>query len=116
MEVVRLELLSDIEAHATEIIKDHGIAQEIAEQAGVAIADFLADHWGGQNVSFPKDYQYKLASRDLQIYRRFNGSNYHTLVKETGMTERGLRKLLDRVHRREQNRLQPRLFDDLPEA
>jgi len=112
MEVLRLELLQDIESHARQIVADHGISQDVAEQVSIAIADFLADHWGGQNISFPKDYHYKLASRDLEIYRRFNGTNYHVLVKETGMTERGLRKLIDRVHRREVNRNQPRLFED----
>lgn len=113
MEVVRLELLADIETHARQILLDHGIGDEVAEQASIAIADFLANHWGGQNISFPKDYHYKLAARDLEIYRRFNGTNYHVLVRETGMTERGLRKLIDRVHRRETHRQQSRLFDDL---
>lgn len=112
MEVLRTELLSDVEAHGRRICIDHGLPADVAEQVAIAIADFLADHWGGQNLSFPKDYLYKLAARDLAIYRRFRGDNYHELVKETGMTERGLRKLIARVHARELPRVQPRLFDD----
>ncbi|PAT00664.1 MAG: hypothetical protein BSR46_01615 [Candidatus Dactylopiibacterium carminicum] len=115
-EALRTELLSDVESHGRRICIDHGLPADVAEQVAVAIADFLAEHWGGQNLNFPKDYRYKLAARDLAIYRRFRGDNYHELVKETGMTERGLRKLIARVHARELPRVQPRLFEDTTDS
>lgn len=111
MEQQRHELLSDVETHGTAILLSHGIEQDIAEQAATAIADFLAEHWGGQLVSFPKDYLYKLSKRDMQIYREFTGNNYPELVRRHKMTERGIRKLIERVHRREVSRRQGDMFD-----
>lgn len=114
MESQRHELLSDVETHGIEVFLSHGIERDIAEQAAIAIADFLAEHWGGQLVSFPKDYQYKLSIRDLIIYHEFTGNNYPALVRKYQMTERGIRKIIDRVHRRETSRRQPGLFDPPP--
>ena len=111
MESRRHELLLDMTAHASGILADHGIPEEVANQAATAIADHMADHWGGQHFSFPKDYLFKLSERDLLIYEQFSGFNYDTLARKFRMTERGMRKLIERVHKRELNRRQNRLFD-----
>lgn len=114
METQRHELLSDVETHGIAILLSHGIELSVAEQAAIAIADFLAEHWGGQLISFPKDYLYKLSQRDLIIYHEFTGKNYPALVRKYDMTERGIRKIIERVHRREISRRQPGLFDPPP--
>jgi len=111
MEFKRHELLADMVAHSINVLMDHGISAEIAEQAALALADHMAENWGGQTVCFPKDYFYKLAKRDLLIYAEFNGNNYDVLARKYQMTDRGMRKLLDRVHQREMGRRQPRLFE-----
>jgi Mor family transcriptional regulator len=111
MEVKRHELLSDMAAHGTTILMDHGIPEDVAQQAALAIADHMAMHWGGQSFTFPKDYLFKMSGRDLLIYKEFTGANYDTLARKFDMTERGMRKLIDRVHKRELNKRQNRLFD-----
>lgn len=111
MEYKRHELLADLSAHGTNILLDHGISEDVANQAALALADHLAQNWGGQNICFPKDYLYKLSERDLLIYAEFNGTNYDVLASKYQMTERGMRKLIDRVHRREMGRRQPQLFE-----
>jgi len=109
MEKSRHELLSDVESQATAILRDHGIEPDVAEQASTAIADHLANHWGGQVISFPKEYLFKMAERDIRIYDEFNGSNQPELARRYGMSVRGIYKLISRVRKRELDRRQSRL-------
>lgn len=111
MEDLRNELLADVAAHAAEILLDHNVAPDVAEQAGAAIADHLADNWGGQVVSIPKDFAYKLAQRDRLILGQFDGANHSELAKRYDMTERGIRKLLARAIQRQRDLFQGKLFE-----
>lgn len=111
MEAKRAELLGDLAAHACQLLQDYGVAADLAEQAGSAIADHMADHWGGQIVTFPKDYAFRLAKRDLEILAAFTGNNHAELAKKYDMTERGIRKLLARALLRQRDLLQGKLFD-----
>lgn len=109
MASLRHELLEDVVIQAMSILVDYGIDPIMAEQAGCGLADHLANHWGGQLVSIPKDHVHRLAERDLAIYNRFNGKNHSELAREFNMGVRGIYKVLDRVHRREVDRLQTKL-------
>lgn len=110
MEQQRHELLSDVADTVADVLKDHGIDQMLAEQAGVALADRLANHWGGQLISIPKDHKFRLAARDLLIYGEFNGNNYAELARKWGMTVRGIYKLIERTRKRDMDHRQPKLF------
>lgn len=99
MEHLRHELFSEITAHATVVLNDHGIDPEVSEQCAMAICDQLAENWGGQLVTIPKNYAYKLAQRDLEIYDKFNGHNCSELAKEYKMSVRGIYKILKRIRR-----------------
>lgn len=112
MEELRNELLADIAAHVLEILQDHSIGTDIAEQCGAAIADHLADNWGGQVVSIPKDHAYKLAKRDVAILREFTGNNHSDLARRYDMTERGIRKLVTRAIQRQRDLFQGKLFGE----
>lgn len=111
MEDLRNALLSDVAAGAAVVMQDHGIAIEVAEQAGAAIADLLADNWGGQVITVPKDHAFKLSIRDQEILAAFDGTNLPELAKRCNMTERGVRKLLVRAHKRQRDLYQGKLFD-----
>lgn len=110
MEMVRHELLRDIEDHVSALCKNYKLDAEVCEQISVSVADFLAEHYGGQVVVFPKDYRYKIAQRDLDIYNDFNGNNWFQLVKKYNMTESGIRRVIDRVRKRIVKQKQPDLF------
>jgi Mor family transcriptional regulator len=110
MQSKRHELLSDIEAHVAALLKDYNLESEACEQVGVAVVDFIAAHLGGQVISFPKDYYYKLANRDMAIYAKFRGDNWHELVAEFNMTESGIRKVINRVRKAILKQRQPDLF------
>ncbi|CAH6025629.1 MULTISPECIES: Mor transcription activator family protein [Klebsiella] len=110
MERKRHRLLSELADFVTEMGVDFNLSPEQAEQLGRAVADFLATHFGGQNITFPRDYFFNLSIRDMQIYEKFHGNNWGELSAEFNMTERGVRKVVERVHKRVMAHRQPLLF------
>lgn len=100
MEEKRNELFADVVVTTDRLLQEYELAPIAASLIANAVADHLADHWGGQNLSFPKDYRRKLSERELEAYERFNGENFDTLARDFGMTERGMRKLIARVRDR----------------
>lgn len=110
MENRRHELLSDVALNMKLLAIEHGVSEEIAEQLGINAANFLAEHWGGQMLSIPKDHFFKLAERDELIYADFKGNNWSELIRKYNMTENGIRRVINRVHKRIINKLQPDLF------
>lgn len=107
----RNELLSDLVAVAEDVLQEYDVAESVATVTANALADRLADHWGGQNISFPKDFHWKLAQLEVEIYDGFDGRNYDELARRYGMTERGIRKLIARVRAKIQATQQAGLFD-----
>lgn len=112
MAALRAELLDDVAEHAKHILADHGITTEVADQCGVALADFLAEHWGGQLINFPKNRLFKLAQRDMAIYEEFTGNNHAKLALKYNMSTRGIYKLITRAQKRFIAEKQPDLFTD----
>ena len=95
----RHQLLVDVIDVTSAHLAQH-LPEEAAKLVADSLADRLADYWGGQLINFPKDYRWKLSQREQKIYSEFNGYNYGDLASKYGMCERGLRKLLGRVHKR----------------
>ena len=111
MSIKRHELLTHIASMATNDAIDFGLSKDAALQLGDCIANTLSELFGGQNITIPRDYIFKLNQRDLQIYDEFKGTNYAELSQKYSMTERGIRKVIDRVHKRVMKHKQPALFD-----
>ncbi|MDR2155939.1 MAG: hypothetical protein LBE78_13105 [Burkholderiaceae bacterium] len=120
MSAKRAEMLDDVASLVQRLLKDHGISQPEAESIGNATADHLADYWGGQNFTFPRDYQRKLGMRDLAIYDKWcHGKTFDILAREHDMSERGIRKLISRVRdrlKKQRQRQQPDLLDFAPKT
>lgn len=106
----RHELLSEVAYYVESLAIEHGVSKDVSEQLGVNAANLLAENWGGQMISIPKDHFYKLAERDELIYTDFKGNNWGELVRKYNMTENGIRRVINRVHKRIVNKLQPDLF------
>ena len=114
MEGRRSELYQQVAAQAAETALALNMPKERAEHLGAAVADALAEVFGGQVLSFPKDAAFKLSKREKAILAAHrNGATYAELMREYDMTERGIRKLLTRAAKRDRNLNQPDLF---PEA
>lgn len=107
----RNELLTDMMALAQRLLQDHEVGATDALVIASALADRLADHWGGQNITFPKDFRWKLARLELEIYDFYNGTNLGETAFKFNITERGLRKLIARARKKLVNRNQGGLFD-----
>lgn len=97
--IKRHEFLSDTEAHARKVLLDHGIDADVSDQAAVAIADHLSEHWRGQVIVIPADYRYKVSQRDIYLYTHVYKGDVSALAAATGMTESGVYKMLKRVRR-----------------
>ena len=93
----RNALLEDVIEVTAAQLKEHEIPPTVAALAAHALADRLSDYWGGQVIVFPRDYLFKLAKLELEIYGQFIGDNYDELARAHGMTVRGVRKLITRV-------------------
>ncbi|MDF7669851.1 Mor transcription activator family protein [Orbaceae bacterium ESL0721] len=115
MSIKRHELLTHIASSVESDAIGFGLSADIASQLGDNVANTISELFGGQNFTFPRDYIFKLNQRDLQIYDEFRGSNYAELSRKYNMTERNIRKVIDRVHKRMLKQKQPGLFDFLEE-
>lgn len=96
----RNELLTDMMALAEQTLTEHGVGSNESVLIASALADRLADHWGGQNITFPKDFKWKLARLELEIYDFYRGANLGDTALKYDITERGLRKLIARARKR----------------
>lgn len=113
MSIKRHELLTHVSLSVANEAIDFGLPEDMASQLGDSIANTISELFGGQNFTFPRDYIFKLNQRDMQIYDEFKGTNYAELSQKYNMTERGIRKVIDRVHKRVMKHKQPALFDFL---
>jgi Mor family transcriptional regulator len=109
----RAELFEDLVDQTARLLREYGTPEKASDLIANQLADHLADHWGGQNINVPKDYQRKLAARELELYARFDGQNHAALAREFGMTERGVYKLIRRVRERLKRNAKghPQLFE-----
>lgn len=100
MAQLRAELLTDVMAHVEATLRELGVDVQKANHCGHAIADLLAEHWGGQVICFPVDHAYKLSQRERQIVEALETSSKAEVVMRFGITMNGLNKLLRRAARR----------------
>jgi len=107
----RHELWQDLASCVADMSKEFELPAEKAEQLGWYIANAMAEHWGGQQISFPKDVKFHLTQRDQDIYQKFNGRNHWELAKEYGVTTRAIYRIIDRARKIYVDERQPKLFD-----
>lgn len=102
MRIRRAELLDDVASQTVALLSEFGLAGDVATHVGHALADHIADHWGGQVLSIPKDASYKLSERERTILAEHRtGATIAALATKYGLSERGMRKLLKRALRRD---------------
>ena len=101
METARHELVTCMIDHAESALKRAGIEPQKAESIAVGMVDEIIDVFGGQSFVFPKEFARKQTKKEASIYADFNASaSYRKLSVTHDMTERGLRKLINRVRDR----------------
>lgn len=107
------ELLLDLASHVAAQVKSLcGVSPEKADSVGLAVADLMSCHWGGQLLYFPKGMARKLSTRDMEIYTRFNGSNHADLAREYDVSLQHIYRIIKIVHAGEVAARQGGLFPD----
>ena len=97
MAVKRHELFEDVMGEVERVLVAHDVKAFLASIAAAAVADRLADHWGGQNLTVPKDYRRKLTKRELQIFDEWKGDNWAELARKYDIAERTVRRVVARI-------------------
>lgn len=114
MQARRHELLADVASLSAELVTEHGIAQDVAEQIGYALADALSERWGGQNFQFPKDHFWQLSQREQAILAAWRaGATTDELGRQYKMAERSVRRLIRRASTRGRGQAQRQLFGEI---
>lgn len=112
-DIRRHEMLQDLaDQSAQYLIREHALAQDVAGDLGNFVADFLCEHWKGQNVYIPADAQFKMSQRDLQIYQRMQRGSAPDLAREFGISYVRVYQIYKRILAANRARLQPQLFGD----
>ena len=105
------ELLSDLATHAAEtMVELLEIDPELAQQAGMELANRMTVVWGGQNIYFPMGMSYKLSQRDRQIFEDFTGANHSDLARKYGVSLQWIYKVVKTVRQEEIARRQGDMF------
>lgn len=100
MALKRHELLEELRAVIARQLEEMGATPDAASVISSSAVDYLSTYWAGQVVTFPKDAQYKLTLKELEIYDQFDGRNRDDLARRYGMTPRGMGKLIERIRKK----------------
>lgn len=101
MEARRHQLLQEVADRAAAVTAELGLPEDIAAHVGAAVADSVAEHWAGQQITFPLRNAFGLSPRELAIAERVRaGARVYEIAREFVMTERGVRKLIARLQER----------------
>lgn len=111
--------ISDLVARLVELgsaaMTSLGVNAETAREAMRDVAhDWCREH-GGQQLYLPRDVDFGLSRRDLEIWEAFSGSNTTALAERHGLTVRQVQSILRRV-RREQMRSRQAVLPGLEPA
>lgn len=109
MEHVRHELYADIIDTVASEVEGLGFERPMGEMIGTAVVNCLMDKWPGQYIVFPMDRMYLVSVRDMQIYESHRG-DFSETARQWGLSDRGVRKVIDRVTKRLIEQRQNRLF------
>jgi Mor family transcriptional regulator len=96
----RAEFWDDMEAQARSRLVELGLDEKAAELFSADLVNHFIEHWGGQSITFTKDYRRRLCQRELEIYEQFDGRNFAELARKYSMHERSMRKLISRLRER----------------
>lgn len=70
--------------------------KELAETIGIEAYRKLVVNYGGSGIYINKIDTITRPERDDEIREKFNGSNYRELAKEYGLSETGIRKIINK--------------------
>jgi Mor family transcriptional regulator len=108
-----------VEVGSSTLAEFLGTPQAQAEEVMREIAHNLARHYGGGMMYFPKDHEFALTKRDLQIYSEMRSGNAAEVARKWGLSDRQVYAInshvRDSIMRKRQGKL-PGFEDDQADA
>ena len=105
------ELLNDLQSTISKLLIDLiGADRDLADDVALEVRNHLAEHWGGQNLYFPRDVSFKMSMRHEQIFEDFTGNNHSDLVRKYKVSLPWLYRILKKIHQRKLAEIQKPLF------
>lgn len=111
MSHVRHELLDDTVQRIAMKLAENGVSKEAAEDIALDVVNDLADHWGGMNFTFPKNFHFKVSQRDLAIFQEVNRDNIHEVARKNGISVNAVYRAIKRIRPLAIAKSQPDLFN-----
>ena len=111
-DALRNEFLTDVAEAAERTARSHGIAPDVAEQIGAAVADMLCAEYAGIRIYINLDLAFKLAPRDREICRQRveDKKTIPELARAFSLSEERVRQIIKRLPARDPNFDQRDLF------
>jgi Mor family transcriptional regulator len=104
-----------VEIGVATLLEELETPRERAEQVMREIAHNLARDYGGGMMYFPKDHEFALTKRDMQIYNEMGRGNAAEIAHRHGLSDRQVyaisKHVRDQIMRKRQGKL-PGFEDD----
>lgn len=91
------ELLADLADQVAIKLVEHQIEINRAADIGLAVAEFMRTHWGGQPIYIPLSAPNQISARYLEIFNKCNGRNHRQLAREYGISVVRVYQIVKRV-------------------
>ncbi len=93
----RMELYQDVFDKLFELMSEREIPEKTAEVVAMEATEMIRVNWGGATIYFPKVKNDRRLKRDLEIYRRFDGTNRTQLCREYGIGTARLYQIIQSI-------------------
>lgn len=80
------ELLADLADQVAGKLVEHQIEINKAAEIGLAVAEYIRIHWGGQPIYIPLQAPNQIADRYVEIWNKCNGRNHRQIAREYGIS------------------------------
>ncbi len=80
-----------------DLVQHVGMKPEDAYDTARAVIHRLGKEFGGDQFYLARDMAFPLQERDMEIFRRFNGTNYDHLAREFGLSVMRVRQIVEFV-------------------
>jgi len=109
------EFLFDLAEHIAALFERcGGLSGEKATDLAWDTAEYMAAHWGGLNIYFPKGTHIYKSRRARQIWEQFNGRNHDDLARKHDVSVQWVYTLIRKMQAEETRLRQQSLFADTP--
>jgi len=106
------EFLFDLAEHLADKLERQGkLPAEQSADLAWDVAEYMATHWGGISVYFPKGTRMHQDRRVRKIWQEFNGKNHEELARKYNYSTQWIYKVVKRMREEEAKLNQHSLFD-----